>query len=329
MFKGLCFVCPGIALPVSQVSTARAGTRETLSLEPPARSRVAPFPFLGLRNEVRLQAATTERAMATVRAMPDALATVWAMAESADLNIREAAALRMAAMAGSATPTADVAHTPAQPAHRPPAPPPPMKRRIQLQQQCIHPACKRDAHSDVRFAADPSEPHKRFCCGACKKTFEAGTITKSSNHGPQCTSGPAGQGLNRAGAAPTEPRPEPRQSQRSAETVALGQAMALQRAELQQQQQQMAQRRAEQQQQQMAQELPTRSRSRSAVRSSSAKGLALGLPVLRILVTTLTDETTIHLDVTASDTIEIVKDMIQTELTERLTDRDMSVTGTR
>ncbi len=93
----------------------------------------------------------------------------------------------------------------------------------------------------------------------------------------------------------------------------------------------MAQRRAEQQQQQMAQasrELPTRSRSRSAVRSSSAKGLALGLPVLRILVTTLTDETTIHLDVTASDTIEIVKDMIQTELTERLTDRDMSVTGT-
>ena len=73
----------------------------------------------------------------------------------------------------------------------------------------------------------------------------------------------------------------------------------------------MAQRRAEQQQQQMAQasrELPTRSRSRSAVRSSSAKGLAL--------------------DITASDTIEIVKDMIQTELTERLTDRDMSVTGT-
>ena len=47
---------------------------------------------------------------------------------------------------------------------------------------------------------------------------------------------------------------------------------------------------------------------------------------MRILVTTLTDETTIHLDVTASDTIEIVKDMIQTELTERLTDRDMSVT---
>ncbi len=42
----------------------------------------------------------------------------------------------------------------------------------------------------------------------------------------------------------------------------------------------------------------------------------------------MTDETTIHLDVTASDTIEIVKDMIQTELTERLTDRDMSVTGT-
>jgi len=49
---------------------------------------------------------------------------------------------------------------------------------------------------------------------------------------------------------------------------------------------------------------------------------------MRILVTTLTDETTIHLDVTALDTIEIVKDMIQTELTERLTDRDMSVTGT-
>ena len=59
---------------------------------------------------------------------------------------------------------------------------------------------------------------------------------------------------------------------------------------------------------QASRELPTRSRSRSAVRSSSAKGLAL--------------------DITASDTIEIVKDMIQTKLTERLTDRDMSVTGT-
>ncbi len=169
--------------------------------------------------------------------------------------------------------------------------------------QCIHPACNRDAHPDACFAS--------FCCGACKKTFEAGTITKSSNHGPQCTSGPAGQGLNRVEGASTKSRPELSQSRRSAKTVALGQAMALQRAELQQQQQQMAQRRAEQQQQQMAQELPTRSRSRSAVRSSSAKGLALGLPVLRILVTTLTDETIIHLDVTASDTIEIVKDMIQ------------------
>ncbi len=75
--------------------------------------------------------------------------------------------------------------------------------------QCIHPACNRDAHTDARFAADPSEPLRRFCCGACKKTFEAGTSTKSSNHGPLCTSGPSGQGLNRAGAAPTEPRPEP------------------------------------------------------------------------------------------------------------------------
>jgi len=182
--------------------------------------------------------------------------------------------------------------------------------------QCIHPACNRDAHPDARFAADPSEPLRRFCCGACKKTFEAGTITKSSNHGPLCTSGPAGQGLNRAGAAPTEPRPE--QSRSSART-------RLNKASTEQQQ--MAQRRAEQQQQQMAQasrELPTRSRSRSAVRSSSAKGLAN--PEMRIRVTPSDVKTTLNLDVTASDTIEIVKDMIQTELTERLTDRDMSVT---
>ena len=140
-------------------------------------------------------------------------------------------------------------------------------------------------------------------------------MRKSSNHGPLCTSGPAGQGLN-AGAAPTEPRPEPssRQSQRSAETVALGQALALQRAELQQQQQQMAQRRAEQQQQQMAQvqhadNYAARCRSRSAVRStSSAKGLAN--PEMRIRVTPSDVKTTLNLDVTASDNIEIVKDMI-------------------
>ncbi len=50
-------------------------------------------------------------------------------------------------------------------------------------------------------------------------------------------------------------------------------------------------------------EFPTRSRSRSAARSQVLQ--------MRLLVTTLTDET-IRLDVKAADTIELVKDMIQT-----------------
>ncbi len=183
--------------------------------------------------------------------------------------------------------------------------------------QCIHPACNRDAHPEDRFGG--------FCCGACKKTFEAGTTTKSSNHGPQCPQGPAGQGLNRVGGAPAQAAQAAApllcgsgkngKKFSAAKTVALelgqkakheeraeaelGKALAKQRAELQQQQQATAQAR----EQSKDGGFPTRSRSRSAARSQA--------PQMQLLVTTLTDDT-IRLDVNASYTIDLVKLALQT-----------------
>ena len=192
-----------------------------------------------------------------------------------------------------------------------------MSAEAVLTKQRIHPACNRDAHPEDRFG--------RFCCGACKKTFEARTTTKSSNHGPQCPQGPAGQGLNRVGGAPAQAAQaaapllcgsgKKGKKLSAARTVALelgqkakheeraeaelGKALAKQRAELQQQQQATAQAR----EQSKDGGFPTRSRSRSAARSQALQ--------MRLLVTTLTDET-IRLDVKASDTIDLVKYMIQT-----------------